>query len=181
MDRTAAQADLRQAHLHGAPGVLVSGLVWLATGVIWHLAGPRGAIIFLFLGGIAIAPLAALLTRFLFKAPPATTGKPLEKIALVTVPIILAGFYIAWRWFGLESPQAIPVVAVAIGLRYLTFKAMFGTSMFLLLGSAFIINGAAAFALNGELTGPAVVLLGLIELAVFVALYRAARQSVAIA
>lgn len=176
MDRTAAQADLRKAHLNGAPGVLVSGLVWLATGLTWYLAGPRQAFIFLFLGGMAIAPLAALLTRFLFKAPAATIGKPLEKIALVTVPIILAGFYIAWRWFGLESAQAIPIVAMAIGLRYLTFKAMFGTGAFLLLGGAFILVGSAAYGLG--LAGQAALLLGLIELAFFAALYRTWRRPV---
>jgi hypothetical protein len=178
MERTAAQADLRKAHLNGAPGVLVSGLVWLATGITWYLAGPRQAFIFLFLGGMAIAPLAALLTRFLFKAPAATIGKPLEKVALVTVPIILAGFYIAWRWFGLESAQAIPIVAIAIGLRYLTFKAMFGTGAFLLLGAAFILIGGAAFISSINLAGLAALLLGLIELAFFAALYRTWRRPV---
>lgn len=172
MDRIAAQADLRKAHVNGAPGVLVSGLVWLAAGLTWYLAGPIAAFVFLFLGGVAIAPLAALLTRFLFKAPAATIGKPLEKIALVTVPIILVGFYIAWRWFGTESAQAIPIIAIAIGLRYLTFKAMFGINVFLALGGAFMLVGAAAFGLG--LAGPAALLLGLIELAVFAALYRAA-------
>ncbi len=172
MDRIAAQADLRMAHLNGAPGVLVSGLVWLATGLTWYLAGPSAAFVFLFLAGMAIAPLATLLTRFLFKTPAATIGKPLEKIALVTVPIILAGFYIAWRWLGVVAPQAIPIVAIAIGLRYLTFKTMFGTGMFLLLGGAFILIGGAAFMSSISLAGPAALLLGLIELAFFAVLYR---------
>ena len=176
MNKTAAQADLRQAHINGAPGVLVSGLIWLATGLLWYLGGPREAFIFLFFGGMAIPPLAALLTRFGFKAPAATIGKPLEKIALVTVPIILAGFYIAWRWFGLESAQAIPIVAIAIGLRYLTFKAMFGTSTFLLLGGAFILIGAAALLVGSNQAGAAALLLGLVELAFFAALYRTWRR-----
>lgn len=180
MDRTAAQADLRRAHVNGAPGVLVSGLVWLTAGLIWYLAGPRQAFVFLFIGGIAIAPLAALLTRLLFKAPAATTGKPLEKIAVLTVPIILAGFFLAWRGFGLESARAIPVVAVAIGIRYLTFKAMFGTGTFVMLGAAFILVGGVAFALNGGLTGAAAVLLGLVELAVGAQLYRSSPRIVGI-
>lgn len=176
MDNTAAQADMRKAHINGAPGVLVSGQIWLATGLLWYLVGPREAFIFLFFGGMAIAPLAALLTRFGFKAPSATIGKPLEKIALVTVPIILAGFYIAWRWFGLDSAQAIPIVAIAIGLRYLTFKAMFGSSAFLLLGGAFILVGAATFISGTNLAGAAALLLGLVELGFFAALYRVWRR-----
>lgn len=176
MDKTAAQADLRRAHINGAPGVLVSGLIWLATGLLWYLGGPREAFIFLFFGGMAIAPLAALLTRFGFKAPAATIGKPLEKIALVTVPIILAGFFIAWRWFGMASAQAIPIVAIAIGLRYLTFKAMFGTGTFLMLGAAFVLIGAAALLVSSNLAGAAALLLGLVELAFFAALYRAWRR-----
>ncbi|MCZ8322745.1 MAG: DUF7010 family protein [Novosphingobium sp.] len=176
MDRIAAQADLRKAHLNGAPGVLVSGLVWLASGLTWHLVGPGEAFIFLFFGGVAIAPVAALLTRFLFKAPPATIGKPLEKIALVTVPIILAGFYFAWRWFGMKSAEAIPVVAIAIGLRYLTFKAMFGTGAFLMLGGTFILIGTAALLVGSNLAGASALLLGLVELAFFAALYRTWRR-----
>jgi hypothetical protein len=176
MDKTAAQADLRRAHINGAPGVLVSGLIWLATGLLWYLSGPREAFIFLFFGGMAIAPLAALLTRFGFKAPAATIGKPLEKIALVTVPIILAGFFIAWRWFGMASAQAIPVVAIAIGLRYLTFKAMFGSGTFLMLGAAFMLIGAASLLVGSNLAGAAALLLGLVELAFFAALYQAWRR-----
>ena len=92
------------------------------------------------------------------------------------MPIILAGFYIAWRWFGVASSQAIPIVAIAIGLRYLTFKAMFGTDTFLLLGGAFILIGGAAFISGINLSGPAALLLGLTELAFFAALYRTGRR-----
>ncbi len=90
---------------------------------------------------------------------------------------MLVGFYAAWRWFGMESAQAIPLVAVAVGLRYLTFKAMFGANAFLLLGAAFIAAGSAAFVIgSGSVTGLVALLLGVTEMAVFAALYRAWRR-----
>ncbi len=175
MDTAATQADLRKAHVNGAAGVLVSGLVWIATGLTWRVAGPRDAFLVLFFGGVAIAPVAALLTRLVFKAPPPGIGRRREWIALATVPIILAGFLVAWRRFGVGSERAIPIVAIAVGLRYLTFRAMFGAREFLWLGGTFIATGAAAWLVGSALAGAAALALGLVELAFAAALHRAWR------
>jgi hypothetical protein len=172
MKLTAARADLRKAHIGGAAGVLVSGLVWLLTGLVWMATGPGKALIVLFIGGMAIAPVAELLSRRWFKAPKASTGKRLELVGLITVPIILAGFYFGWRWYGLESPKTIAVVAVAVGLRYLTFPAMFGGASFWILGAQFIGFGTLALMAWPVPALNLAAIVGLCELATAALLYR---------
>src|SRR5512147_2553709 len=96
MALSAAQLDLRRAHVNGGAGVLVAGLAWLAAAIAFLIAGPKPAFFTLFVFGLAIAPVAGLVERFVFKASPSTTGKRLEWIAIATVPVLLGGFFIGW-------------------------------------------------------------------------------------
>ena len=167
-----AQADIRRAHANGGAGVLVSGLIWLLAGLIWLAAGPQRAFGVVLFGVMAIAPLAQALARLVFKAPASTVGKRLEMIALVTVPVLLAGFYVGWRHIGAAPDLAIPCVAVAVGLRYLVFPMMYGSSLFPALGGAFIVGGGLAIAGYPPVPGNLALALGLTELACGTVLYR---------
>lgn len=138
-----AQADLRRAHVNGGAGVIVSGLAWLAAALVFLVAGPKPAFITLFVCGLAIAPVAQLANKFVFKAPSAGPGKRLEWIAIATLSVLLGGFYIGWLRIEGEPASAIPIVAIGVGLRYLAFPVMFGSLVFALLGAAFIASGAA--------------------------------------
>lgn len=160
-----AQADLRRAHVNGGAGVIVSGLAWAAASAAFLAAGPRPAFITLFICGLAIAPVAQLVTRFVFKAPAAGPGKKLEWIAIATVPVLLAGFYIGWRGVAEAPLAAIPAVAIAVGLRYLAFPVMYGGTTFLALGAAFIAGGAAGLAMPERMALPVTIALALTELA----------------
>lgn len=146
MALTEAQSALRRAHANGGAGVFVSGLAWTATAATFLVAGPEPAFITLFLCGLAIAPVAQLATKFVLKAPPAGPGKRLEWIAIATVPVLLAGFWFGWRGMDEAPYAAIPMVAIGVGLRYLTFPAMYGGALFLGLGAVFIAGGAAGLA-----------------------------------
>lgn len=165
MALTEAQTDLRRAHVNGGAGVMVSGLAWLAAGVVLLLQGPRIGFIVLFFCGLAIAPVAGLVERFVFKAPPATIGKRLEWIGIATVPVLLAGFYIGWLRIEGEPASAIPIVAIGVGLRYLVFPAMYGGYAFVLLGAAFIAAGVVGLAGSAILMPYTPLGLGLLELA----------------
>jgi hypothetical protein len=146
MALTEAQRDLRRAHVNGGAGVLVSGLAWLAAAFAFLTAGPKPAFITLFVCGLAIAPVAQLVSKFGFKAPPAGPGKKLEWIAIATVPVLLAGFFFGYLRLPAEPHAAIPLVAIGVGLRYLAFPAMYGGVVFLGLGAVFIAAGAAGLA-----------------------------------
>lgn len=164
MTPTAAQLDLRRAHVNGGAGVIVSGLAWLAAAIAFLAAGPKPAFVTLFVCGLAIAPVAGLVERFVFKAAPSTTGKRWEWIAIATVPVLLGGFFIGW--FGMaEAPfAAVPIVAIGVGLRYLAFPVMFGTLVFALLGAVFIAAGVVGI-LSPAAAPWAALGLGIVELA----------------
>jgi hypothetical protein len=172
-----AQADLRRAHVNGGAGVLVSGIAWLAAGIAFLAAGPEAAFVTLFIGGLAIAPVAQLVGKFVFKAPASGPGKRREWIAVATVPVLLAGFYIAWRGLAEAPYAAVPIVAIAVGLRYLTFPVMYGGLVFAGLAAAFIAGGAAGLAAPQSVAAPMTLALALIELAVGTLLARRWREA----
>jgi TRAP-type C4-dicarboxylate transport system permease small subunit len=144
---------------------MVSGAAWLAAALVFLTAGPRPAFFTLFVCGLAIAPVAQMVTKFVFNAPPAGPGKRLEWIAVATVPVLLAGFYFGWRGLAEAPFAAIPIVAIAVGLRYLAFPVMYGGAFFAGLGAAFIAGGAAGLALPESAALPMTLGLALTELA----------------
>jgi hypothetical protein len=141
-----AQQDLARAYAGGAPGVLVSGLVWLIAGTVWQLHGTVPAFAALFAGGMAIHPLALLIERTTFKAPKATIGKPLETLAIeATIPLFV-GVLIAWVLLVRAPDLAIPVFAAIVGARYFLFRTMYGDIAYWALGGAILlIAGLALF------------------------------------
>lgn len=165
MALTEAQSDLRRAHANGGAGVFVSGLAWAATAATFLVAGPEPAFITLFICGLAIAPVAQLVGKFVFKAPPSGRGKKLEWIAIATVPVLLAGFFFGYLGLAERPYAAIPMVAIGVGLRYLAFPAMYGGALFLGLGAVFIAGGAAGLAAPQNAALPMTIALAASELA----------------
>lgn len=172
MALTEAQADLRRAHVGGGAGVMVSGLAWLVAAIVFFAAGPRAAFYALFVSGLLIAPVAELANRLAFKAPPSGAGKRLERIAVATVPVLLAGFYFGWLKLDAEPFAAIPIVAIGVGVRYLLFPVMYGGYRFALLGTGFIAGGAAGLAAPGEVAALMTLGLAVMELVAGAALWR---------
>jgi hypothetical protein len=143
----AAQHDLSRAYAGGAPGVLVSGLVWLVAGTVWQLHGTMAAFAALFFGGMAIHPLGILIERVAFRGPKATIGNPLETLAIeATIPLFV-GVLIAWVLLVRAPDIAIPVFAAIVGARYFLFRTMYGEIAYWALGAAILL--AAALALFG--------------------------------
>ena len=143
---SAAQHDLARAYAGGAPGVLVSGLVWLIAGAVWQLYDTMAAFAALFVGGMAIHPLGVLIERMAFKAPKATIGKPLETLALeATIPLFV-GVLIAWLLLVRAPDLAIPTFAAVVGARYFLFRTMYGEIAYWTVGAAILlVAGIAMF------------------------------------
>ena len=159
----AARHDLARSYAGGAPGVLVSGLVWLIAGTIWQLHGTTAAFAALFFGGMTIHPLGVLIERAAFKAPKATIGKPLETLAIeATIPLFV-GVLIAWVLLVRAPDLAIPTFAAIVGARYFLFRTMYGDIAYWALGGAILL--VAALALFGiGLPLNLGILVGIIEL-----------------
>lgn len=157
------QRDLARAYAGGAPGVLVSGFVWLIAGTVWQLHGTMAAFAALFVGGIAIHPLALLIERTAFGSAKATTGKTLEILGIEATIPLFAGLMIAWVLLVRVPDLAIPVFAAIIGARYFAFRTLYGDIAYWALGGAILI--VAALALFGiDLPFNLGFLLGAIEL-----------------
>ncbi|WP_428631102.1 DUF7010 family protein [Sphingopyxis sp.] len=146
---SAAQQDLAQAYAGGAPGVFVSGLVWLIAGIIWQLYGINAAFAAMFIGGMAIHPLAVLIERMAFRAPKAIIGKPLETLALEATISLFVGVMIAWVMLVRAPDLAIPIFAAIIGARYFLFRTLYGEIAYWVLGAAILlVAGLALFGLT---------------------------------
>lgn len=174
---TAAQHDLARAYAGGAPGVLVSGLVWLIAGAVWQLHGTMAAFAALFFGGMAIHPLGVLIERAVFKAPKATVGKPLETLAIeATIPLFV-GVLIAWVLLVRAPDLAIPVFAAIVGARYFLFRTLYGEIAYWALGAAILaVAGTAMFGIRLPLNlGFVVGIVELVAAAILLQRWRAAR------
>ena len=136
-----AQQDMARAHVHGAPGVFVSGLVWLSAGGLWARYGVETGFLALFIGGVLIFPASLLMARVVFKAPRATPGNPLERLALESTFILFAGIFLAWCFLQVAPALAFPAMAIAIGVRYLVFSTVYGDRTYWILGGALATLG----------------------------------------
>lgn len=141
MDITAAQKEMAGAHVRGAPGVLVSGLVWLTAGWFWSTEGIANGFYSLFVGGILIFPVSLVLSRFVFRAPATARGNPLERLALESTFVLFAGILLAWCFLRVAPELAFPAMAVAIGVRYLLFRTIYGNVVYWLLGGSIAAFG----------------------------------------
>jgi hypothetical protein len=138
-----AQADMRQGYLSGAPGVLVSGLVWLSAGLVAALHAPRTAVLVLLLGGAAIFPLALALTKVLGASGKHASGNPLGGLAAEGTFWMLAGCAIAYGMHVVRIEWFFPTMLLVIGGRYLTFHTLYGLRVYWACGAVLCVAGVA--------------------------------------
>lgn len=156
-----AQADMRRGYFCGAPGVLVSGLVWLAAGIVATLNSDRSAVLALLFGGAAIHPLAVAITRILGRPGKHTVGNALGGLAAEGTFWLIAGCAIAYGMHLLRIEWFFPAMLLVIGGRYLTFQTLFGLRLYWLCGALLCAAGFAlaltrAPAVTGAFTGAAI-------------------------
>ena len=148
-----AQADMRRGYTFGAPGVLVSGSVWLAAGVVVLMVSSQAAVLTLLAGGALIFPLAMLLSKLLGLPDGHTKGNPLGTLAGEGTVWLIAGCVIAYGVSTLRIEWFFPAMLLVIGGRYLTFQTLYGLRLYWVLGALLI---AAGFALAVLLAPPLV-------------------------
>ena len=154
----AAQADMRRAYFSGAPGVLVSGLVWLAAGFVAASGLEKASVLTLLFGGAAIFPLSIILTKLLGHSGKHTSGNALGGLAAEGTFWLLAGCAIAYGMHVLRIEWFFPAMLLVIGGRYLTFQTLYGLRAYWACGALLCIAGLAralarAPAVVGAFTG----------------------------
>lgn len=170
MDFKTAQDDLSAAYVGGAPGVLVSGLVWFVAGGVWLYAGLRPGFFALFFGGMAIVPLGLAIARAL-RAPKVDPGNPLQRLGLESTFILFAGILIAYGLLRAAPALVFPVMAITIGARYFVFRTLYDEPLFWALAAALIAVGGAAVAGVGW-PGNLAFVVGAVEVLFWLALFR---------
>ena len=157
----AAQADMRRGYLWGAPGVLVSGLVWLAAGMVAALSSDRSAVLALLFGGVAIHPVAVVVTKLLGCPGKHSAGNKLSGLAAEGTIWLIAGCAIAYGMHMLRIEWFFPTMLLVIGGRYLTFQTLFGLRLYWVFGAMLCAVGLAlafgrAPAVAGAFAGAAI-------------------------
>jgi Family of unknown function (DUF7010) len=135
------QQEMRTAYLDGAPGMLVSALVWLAAGITVTRAGMNAAVWTLFIGGALIHPASTLALKALGRS--ATVGKdsPLAHLAMATTVWLIAGCVLAYGLHEANPAWFFPAMLLVIGSRYLAFQTIFGHRIYWACGAALIAAG----------------------------------------
>lgn len=163
MDFRDAQRDIAAAYVNGAPGVLVSGIVWLAAGFVEPYQGTLTAFAVLFFGGMLIFPVSTLLSRMLFGAPTTMEGNPLERLGFESTVMLFAGILLGYVALNLVPQLTFPAIAVAIGARYFTFRTMYDDVTYWLLGGIIALIGTADMISPVPLPAGTLLLVGMTE------------------
>lgn len=163
MEIAAAQRDMSSAYVAGAPGVLVSGIVWLAAGFVGLHQPPGVAFTILFFGGMAIFPLGVLISRVVFGAGKVAPVNSLNRLGIESTVVLFAGILIAWILLRHAPSIALPTLAIVVGARYFSFRTMYDESVYWVLGAVLILIGAGAMLRPPVTPGVAVMEVGVAE------------------
>ena len=165
-----AQTDMRREYRNGATGVLVSGIVWIATAVIMYNSSAKQAIWALLIGGAFIHPVSTLINKVIGINESTSKDNKLVSLALegtifmlMTIPVAYGLSQVRVEWF-------FQGMLLIIGGRYLTFHTVYGNKLYWLLGG---LLGASAYYLYASNTPSLVTTLtgGLIEVLFSVVLF----------
>ena len=136
-----AQADMRSGYFCGAPGILVSGLMWLAAGLVAVVVSEKSAVLTLLFGGAVIHPVSVLLARLVGRTGAHTAGNPLGRLAVEGTFWLLAGIAIAYGMHVLRLEWFFPAMLLLIGGRYLTFQTLYGLRIYWVCGGMLCLLG----------------------------------------
>lgn len=158
-----AQQDLRRAYVGGGPGVIISGVVWLAASFIQSTQGVSAGFAALFFGGMLIFPVSKLLCRAVFRRANEASANPFGMTVLECTIAMIGGLFAAWLFLPSNSALVFPLSAIAVGTHYFVFKTVYGDRSFWLLASIVTAIGVADIYVS-SLRGSAALLVSLTEL-----------------
>lgn len=144
MEFIEAQRDMRRAYVNGGLGVLVSGIVWVLSGLVTQNVSLQYGMASLFFGGMAIHPLSLLLAKLLFKRERPVASNPLEMLALQSTPFLIIGLVVGYIVSDANPDWFFAIALLAVGARYLVFQTIYGMRHYVVLGVLLIAFGFVA-------------------------------------
>ena len=176
----AAQRDMRHAYYGGAPGIMISGLVWAIAAAVCAELSPARAIWALFIGGMFIHPVSVVVVRMLGRPGSHTPGNPMGALAMASTIWMIMSFALAYAASMVRIEWFFPAMLAVIGGRYMTFATIYGGRIYWAFGAALAV---AAWLLAQALVAPYVAAAAgaAIEAAFALPIFRAARRESAAA
>ena len=153
MDIARAQEQMRHAYFGGAPGMLVSAIVWGAAAGVNASGHFTNAVWTLFIGGVMIHPLGLLLAKALGR-PGSAKGNPMERLAFECTLTMIAALLPAWMISGLVAAWFFPTMLLIVGGRYIVFATVYGLRLYWAIGG--VLVGAAWLAVTSPVPSAAV-------------------------
>jgi hypothetical protein len=139
------QQEMRYAHYNGAPGILVSGLVWIAAAAMGYWVGSKNAVWTLLIGGAFIHPVSLLASKALGRPAKTEKGNALNSLAIASTIWLILSCAMAYGLFVLKPELFFPAMMATIGGRYLVLASVYGLSIYWLLGGFLILAANLAF------------------------------------
>jgi hypothetical protein len=140
----AHQIEMRHAHFSGAPGILVSGLVWVTAALVCHYIGIRQGVWALLIGGALIHPISLVLVKGLGRPAKTEKNNALNALAGASTIWLILCCAMAYGLYLLNPLLFFPSMMATIGSRYLIFASVFGKPIFWLLGLGLMAAGLLA-------------------------------------
>jgi hypothetical protein len=139
------QHEMRHAYYDGAPGILVSGLVWIAAALVCYQLGMAKAVWTLLIGGALIHPISVVVAKALGRPAKANKANALNQLAIASTIWLILCCAMAYGLFVLMPALFFPAMMATIGSRYLIFASIFGRPIFWILGLSLIVAANLAF------------------------------------
>ena len=139
------QGEMRHAHYDGAPGVLVSGLVWLAATVVCYQLGINKGVWTLLIGGALIYPLSLIVTKTMGRPAKTSKANALNQLGMASTIWLILCCAMAYGLFLLKPELFFPAMMATIGSRYLVFASMYGRSIYWVMGVSLILAANLVF------------------------------------
>lgn len=145
-----AQLDMRNTHLNGATGIVVSGLVWLVSSFVAYYYTPNQAIWSLLIGGVLISPVSTIVNKIIGVKRASGTNKELSSLAMEGTLFMILCIPLAYGLSLQHAEWFFQGMLLIIGGRYLTFNTIFGIRLFWILGASLAIAGYILFSFKAQ-------------------------------
>ena len=139
------QHEMRHAYYDGVPGILVSGLVWIAAALVCFQLGINKAVWTLLIGGALIHPIGTVVTKVLGRPAKTDKANALNQLAMASTIWLILCCAMAYGLFLLKPELFFPAMMATIGSRYLIFASIYGRTIFWTLGVSLIVAANLVF------------------------------------
>jgi hypothetical protein len=145
-----AQLEMRNNYIWGATGIVVSGFMWLLSGLVAYNYSPKQAVWTLLIGGVLIHPISTIVNKILGVSGTHSKNNALGNLAMEGTFFMLMCIPLAYGLSLLRTEWFFQGMLMIIGGRYLTFNTLYGNRLFWIIGATLGIAGYLLYSLNAQ-------------------------------